>query len=94
MLSNYFHKDAEVEDYLDKYNDDFPMAHEVFVRFENTITDISSLELSRNSRAWKKVDFYNLLIEIDRKLFKEHLQPEKGPFKIALTELYSEVDAA
>lgn len=94
MMSTYFHRDDEVETYLETYNDTFPQVQEMIARFEAVVEYLSDLQLPLKSRAWKKVDFYNLAVEVDRQLFANHRRPEPAAAARALTEFYEQVERA
>ncbi|MEP2101919.1 MAG: DUF262 domain-containing protein [Parasphingorhabdus sp.] len=94
MLSTYFHRDSEVENYLEKYNDEFPQYKEIFVRMNNVCGYLFELGLEDSSRAWKKVDFYTLFVEVDRQLHKERRKPNTAEAAKSLTNLFSAVDEA
>ena len=71
MLSTYFHRETELEAFLERYNDEFPEHADIRARFERTRDFIESCKFPGRSRAWKKTDFLVLLIELDRILNKE-----------------------
>ncbi len=71
MLSTYFHREAELEAYLQRYNDEFPEDEDVRARFKRTRDFIAACNFPPHSRAWKKTDFLVLLVELDRLLNKE-----------------------
>jgi hypothetical protein len=63
-------------------------------RFEAVIEYLSDLKLPEKSRAWRKVDFYNLAVEIDRQLFAGRCRPDPTAASDALNAFYNEVDRA
>ncbi len=71
MLSDYFHRDEEVEDYLERFDEQFDEAQALEDRFSSTFSCISQMGFDRDSRAWKKADFYTLFIEVDRILNRD-----------------------
>jgi hypothetical protein len=72
MLSDYFHRDEEIEDYLERYDEEFELAEEMKRRIEGTLDCIHNMGFERNSRAWKKADFYTLFVEVDRILHRDN----------------------
>ncbi|WP_100259721.1 DUF262 domain-containing protein [Qipengyuania seohaensis] len=94
MMSNYFNRDSEVEEFLENYNEEFSQAQEVYSRYQAVFDFLTELDLSSKSRAWRKVDFYNLATELDRLLFKEKKRPVPEAAKEALANLYAAVDEA
>jgi len=51
MMSDYFHRDEEIEDYLERYDEEFEPAEEMRRRFEATLTCIHEMGFERSSRA-------------------------------------------
>lgn len=94
MMSSYFNRDDEVETYLENYNDTFPKLAEMNARVEAVFDYMRALALPTKSRAWRKVDFYNLAVEIDRQLFTAKRRPDPASTSAALTALYDGVDRA
>ena len=78
MLSTYFHRNAELETYLQRFNDDFPEDVEIRARFSTVRDFIIACNFPLGSRAWKKTDLLVLIVELDRILNKEStpLEPE------------------
>lgn len=93
MISTYFHRDDEIENYLDMYNDEFPMFDDVIARFSNVREFIESLNLTDKSRAWKKTDLLVLIIELDRALNREKIDLDPDVVGPALESFYNRVDA-
>jgi uncharacterized protein with ParB-like and HNH nuclease domain len=73
MMSTYFHRDEELENYLQQYNDEFPEENNIKKRFARTRDFIEKAKLTQKSRAWKKTDLLALFVEIDRLLNKERV---------------------
>ncbi len=92
MMSSYFNRDENVEDYLANYNDKFQEKDVINSRFLATFDYMNSLGLPANSRAWRKVDFYTLFIEIDRKLYKEKKRPDPEIVGEKLREFFAAVE--
>jgi len=73
MLSDYFHRDEEIENFLERYDEEFEHADEMKQRFESTLLCIHQMNFDRSSRAWKKADFYTLFVEVDRILHRDNV---------------------
>lgn len=93
ILSTYFNRDEEIEDYLSNYNEEFSSELDVGGRFSAAFDYIESLDFDEGSRAWRKVDFYTLFVEVDRQLSKKSNKPEVQSAASALKKLFSEVDS-
>lgn len=94
MMSTYFNRDDEIETYLETYNDSFPQLAELNARFEAVVAFLRELNLPGKSRAWRKVDFYNLAVEVDRQLFASHKRPDAREAAHALSSFYEAVERA
>lgn len=66
MMSDYFHRDEQVEEYLERYNEEFPSAADIERRYRTLFDLMNAMNFDRRSRAWKKADFYTLFVELDR----------------------------
>jgi hypothetical protein len=64
MMSTYFNRDDELENYLTAYNESFPDRDRWETVFIDALNQISALNLSTKSRAWKKADLFTLAVEI------------------------------
>lgn len=77
ILSGYTNRDDAFEDFLDRFNDDFPEADLVKTRLETTFNFITECGFDAQSRIWRKADLFTAIVEIDRliNLKKIDLQP-------------------
>jgi hypothetical protein len=77
LLSAYFNRDDEIEDWLKRYNDEFSHGPEVQKELDQVLAFIEAMSLPSTSRAWKKADLFTLLVELHRILFRDkvHLSP-------------------
>jgi hypothetical protein len=92
ILSTYFNRDDELEEYLERYNDEFTMREELIHELTTVLDFIDDLGLPQTSRLWKKADLFTAIVEVHKALFKR--QWELSPEAVAkqLSKLYSEVD--
>lgn len=93
MLSGYFHRDDEVEEYLAQYNESFPQKAAIYARILAAVAYIRELGLPKDCRAFKKADFLTLFIEVDRQLQTE-AKPVAPQAQALLVEFYAAVDEA
>lgn len=63
IISGYFSRDVEHEEYLEKYNDDFPEKEETLKTIAEATRLIEGLRLD-GTRVWQKNDLFTLLVEI------------------------------
>jgi hypothetical protein len=93
MLSTYFHRDDAIEEYLERYNDEFPEDNEIRGRIENVISFIERCTFPDKSRAWKKTDLLALMVEVDRLVNKEARMLDSQAVGVAVEHFYKRVDA-
>ena len=65
MLAGYFNRDDLLEELLDRYNDDFPDEEDIFERVTKVMDFLGECGFLKNSRLWKKADFFTCFIELD-----------------------------
>jgi hypothetical protein len=92
MLSTYFHRDDELEAFLERYNDEFPEDTEIRVRFAKTRNFIKACNFPPRSRAWKKTDLLVLFVELDRLLNKEKKHLDSTKVGATIEAFYRRVD--
>lgn len=71
MLSTYFNLEDEFEEYLERFNDEFPYKEELRAQIISIVELIENLNFEDKSRAFKKSDLLTLLVELHRTIFKE-----------------------
>lgn len=92
VMTTYFNRDDELEDFLEKYNDEFPEQGHILSQLRDVFGIVTSFQLDPKSRAWRKAELLNLLVEVDRVHLKER-QPCNAQITGAnLAEFYGRVD--
>lgn len=91
LLSDYFNRDNEHQNYLDEYNEEFPHKVDILQRINDAFNKISIplLDASNARRLQQKSDLFTLVVEIDR------FRNDNLDVSAALTDLakfYSEID--
>ncbi len=92
IMSTYFNRDDEFEDYLLKYNDEFDQAQELQAEIKEVLNTINKLNLPDKSRGWKKADLLNLITEIHRIVFKQKEVIDINLVSSRLSKFYELVD--
>jgi hypothetical protein len=92
VLSTYFNRDEEVEDFLQRYNDEFPMRSELERELDNVLEFIESMRMPQRSRLWKKADLFTFIVELHKTLFKKQLSIVSQAIADALSNFYQAVD--
>lgn len=62
----YFNRNERLPAYIESYNDSFPNAQDILDRILLTVDFISSLNVPRNSRWYKKANLFTLIVEADK----------------------------
>jgi hypothetical protein len=93
LMSTYFDGDTELEDYLEKYNDDFPKAAGLKRSIESILEVIERLHLPEGSRVWRKPDFFTLVVELYRAIVEEKKKPALTRLSAALSAFYQKIEA-
>ena len=93
VLSTYFNRDDEIEDYLQRYNDEFPLASDIEKGINRTIDFIDGMSLPSSSRAWQKADLFTLIVELYWALNKDGLRLDPATLSKALLDFYAMVDS-
>lgn len=92
MMSTYFHREFEVQPYLEKYNDELIHKNELITRFAKVVLIFKKLRLPKEIRVWKKADLFVLIIEIDRIINLEKKSFDLISLKKELLNFYKAVD--
>jgi hypothetical protein len=64
VMSGYFHRDDELEEYLERYNEEFPDQPQLMSRIGGILKEIDSFNFHEKSRAWKSSDLFTLVVEL------------------------------
>lgn len=93
IMSGYFNRDDDLEEFLSRYNDEFPERQELHQGLATVFAFIESCGLPEGSRAWKKTDLFTLIVEVYRALYEDKLPLVPGAVVAKLKAFYSKVDA-
>jgi hypothetical protein len=93
-LSTYFNRDDELEEYLRRYNDEFPMATDLKRELDAVLDLVDRMGFPPTSRLWKKADLFTAVIELHAAMFKRHVELLPAVVANSLGHFYSEVDDA
>lgn len=94
MMSSYFNRDDQVENYLAEYNDEFDRSAEISDRFHSVIKLIIDMNIPTTSPAFRKADLYTLFVELDRQIFKKRARIEAADTRESLLRFYEAVQQA
>ncbi|MBV9747107.1 MAG: DUF262 domain-containing protein [Acidobacteriia bacterium] len=91
-LSTYFNRDDELEEYLSRYNDDFPMRSDLERELDTVLEFIDQMNVPATSRIWKKADLLTAIVELHGAAFKRQKTLEPTRIAPALLAFYATVD--
>jgi len=94
MLGGYFNRDDLLEEYLRRFNDDFPEEEKMRKRFLQTLSLIEGMRFGDNSRAWKQADFFTLFCELDDFVAVKQQKLNAQTTKENLEKFYRAVDSS
>ncbi|MEV6166307.1 DUF262 domain-containing protein [Streptomyces sp. NPDC052052] len=90
LISGYFSRDTEHEEYLEQYNSEFPESEEVKGDIAAAAELIEKFNVDSKSRIWQKNDLFTLLVEIVG--FGPNGCTDISGLGAALASFYAEVD--
>lgn len=94
IMSTYFNRDTELEDFLEKYNETFDEAEDLEKEINGTLAAITKLKLPDDSRAFKKADFLSLFVEMHRAIYKKNATINYDASRQNLLSFYEKVENA
>jgi len=92
LMSTYFNRDKEVESYLERYNESFDLRTEYETKINDVFTIINQLNLPISSRAFKKADFFTLVVELYKAKFKLNKVLDIAMCRKNLDDFYDKVN--
>jgi hypothetical protein len=94
MIGGYFNRDDLLEEYLRRYNDEFPDDEKLRERFGNALSLVEDMRFGEESRVWKQADFFTLVCELDDFTAVKQTQINIQASKSSLEKFYRAVDSA
>lgn len=92
ILGTYFNRDDEIEEYLRRYNDEFPMETDIAKELQHILSFVEKMDVSPQSRIWKKADLFTCLVELHRAIVKKGLSIEPTATAELLNDFFATVD--
>ena len=93
LLSSYFNRDDELDEYLRRYNDSFSAKADLQKRLKRVFKFIDDCSLTEH-RAWLKADLLTLIVETDRALNRDELRLDPKSTGGRLNDFYERVSRA
>jgi Protein of unknown function DUF262 len=92
VLGGYFNRDDLFEEFLDRYNDEFPDEVEVQANFQRVFDFLNECGFDHKSRIWRKADLFTAIVETYEFLCKVKLPLQPSVVVESLNRLFSDVD--
>jgi len=93
VQSAYFEEDDAIDDYAERYKDEFPSRSEVLTELYSVFEFVSRLEIPRPHRMWRPAELLSVLVESHRLLIRERAVIDAAAARERLLAFYSDVDA-
>lgn len=93
VMGPYFNRDKEIENFLEKFNEEVPGEEQIKELAEHVLSIISAMNFPRGSRPSKKADFFTLFVELYGAL-KAGASIDASSLRSELDDFYGRVDAA
>ncbi len=92
IVSTYFARDSEIENYLKQYNDEFIGNTKVDAEIKTVFKFIDACDIGSDCRAWQQADLLTLLVEVHRAIIKNKKRLNPQEIGKRLVDFYSRVD--
>lgn len=93
VLTGYFNRDDLFEEFLDRYNDEFPQAKDLETDLQKVFDFISECNFDRRSRIWRKADLFTAIVEIYVALIQDNISLQPIDVVERLGKFFEEVDS-
>lgn len=92
IMSTYFNLEDDFEEYLERFNDEFPQKEEIEHQIKTVLESIEKMNFDEKSRVFKKSDLFTLIIELHRAIFKESKKLDEAKLESELKIFYQAVE--
>ena len=92
IMSTYFNRDNELEEYLKTYNDEFDIESDLRKEIRRVLDFVESCQFEQSSRVWKRADLFTLLVEVHRAIEKQKIALNPAGISERLNDFYARVD--
>jgi hypothetical protein len=92
MITGYFNRDDEHENFLEHFNDEFPGEDDLRRRIERVMSFIDDCNFPSKSRVWQKADLLTVMIEVDQAINVQNDDLDPSVSGATLSRLFDEVD--
>lgn len=92
VLTGYFNRDDLFEDFLSRYNDEFPHADFLMKELQFVFDFIDECGFSRKSRIWRKADLFTAIVEVYLAIVQNKVRIEPIDAVVRINDFFEEVD--
>lgn len=92
LLSGYYRRVERNEEYLERYNDDFPDQGRMQSELDAIFEFLEQCGFESTSRAWKRTNLFTLIVELRAALFAEKLSLNPEDVGRTLGDFFRQVD--
>lgn len=92
ILSTYFNRDDGIEEFLERYNDDFPIGPKLNIQLTQTLQFVDAMNFDKGARAYRKTDLFSLLVETYRAIFVRKVSLDASAAGARLKKFYHELE--
>ncbi len=92
VMSTYFNRDDDIDEYLSKYNDDFSQGSEIVQNLTDAMFFVEKCNFDDKSRVWKLADLYSVIVEVYWAMFRDKKTLDPDRVNGALTAFFALVD--
>ncbi len=93
IMSTYFNRDDELDDYLGRFNDEFAEAETVEKELTTTFEFLELMHFDSKSRVWRKPDLFTTLVELHRAIVKQGKELDPGTVARSLSNFFRRVES-
>lgn len=93
IMGGYFNRDDLFEEFLDRYNDEFPQSDELRKNIQKVLDFITECGFPRSSRLWRKADLFTVIVELYYAIIDDDLNLQPGDIVERLSEFFDAVNA-
>jgi hypothetical protein len=94
LMGGYTNRDDAFEEYLDRFNDDFPEADSVRRRLDRTFDFITECGFDAESRIWRKSDLFTAIVEFDRLIDVELVRLQPSDVVERVNSFFEKIDTS
>lgn len=94
ILGGYYRRDERNEEFLERFNDDFPQRDEIDDGLAKVFEFVEACEFPASSRIWKTTDLFTVFVELYTMLVSEDRPLAPSVVGAELAKFFERVDAA